>query len=120
MSLKIASWRAPGSILEAPGLDFGRFWDAQVVPGWPQGLQTPCNMLSKIMVFGRSNLKAQKRMFLASRPRTYQKLAENLPRHMMPASTDNLRRPVDVGQELPRGGGAAVVPPGGFQLNNFS
>ena len=23
MSLKIASWRAPGSILEAPGLDFG-------------------------------------------------------------------------------------------------
>ena len=23
----MASWRAPGSILEAPGLDFGGFWD---------------------------------------------------------------------------------------------
>ena len=37
MSLKIASWRAPGSILEGSGLDFGGFWDAQVAPGWPQG-----------------------------------------------------------------------------------
>ena len=27
MSLKIASWRALGSILEAPGLDFGGFWE---------------------------------------------------------------------------------------------
>ena len=23
----MTSWRAPGSILEAPGLDFGGFWD---------------------------------------------------------------------------------------------
>ena len=30
MPLKNASWRASDSILEAPELDFGRFWD---VPG---------------------------------------------------------------------------------------
>ena len=34
---------------------------------------------------------------------------------MTPASIDNLLRPADVGQKLPRVGGAAVVPPGGFQ-----
>ena len=55
----MASWRAPGSILEAPGLDFGGFWDVQVAPGWPQGLQIPCNMVSKTTVFGRSNLNAK-------------------------------------------------------------
>ena len=45
--------------MEAPGLDFGGFWDAQVAPGWPQGLQISCKMLSKTAVFGRSNLNAK-------------------------------------------------------------
>ena len=59
-------------------------------------------------------------MFLAmsadNLPRTCRELAENLPRHTMPASIDNLLRPDDVGRELPRGGGAAMVPPGGFAI----
>ena len=50
---------APGSILEAPGLDFEWFWHAQIDPGWPQGLQISCKMLSKTTVFGRSNLNAK-------------------------------------------------------------
>ena len=57
--LKIVSWTAPGSILEAPGLDFRGFWDVQIATGWPQGLQIPCNMVSKTTVFGRSNLNAK-------------------------------------------------------------
>ena len=56
----MTSWRAPGSILEAPGLNFRWFWDAQVAPGLPQGLQIPCKMLTKTTVFERSNLNAQK------------------------------------------------------------
>ena len=59
MSLKFASSRAPGSILEAPGLDFGGFCHAQVAPGWTQELQSPCKMLSKTMGFGRSHLNAK-------------------------------------------------------------
>ena len=59
MSLKIASWRAPGSILEGSGLDFGGFWDAQVAPGWPQGFQIPRKILFKTIAFGRSNLNAK-------------------------------------------------------------
>ena len=51
-------------------------------------------------------------------PRTCQALAENLPKHTMPASIDLLLRPADVGLELPRGGGAAVVPPGGFAIKS--
>ena len=42
-------------------------------------------------------------------PRTCRELAEA----HTPALIDNLLRPADVGQELPRGGGAAVVPPRG-------
>ncbi len=45
--------------------------------------------------------------------------AENLPRHTMPASIDILLRPDEVGRELPRGGGAAVVPPGGFAIKIY-
>ena len=59
MSLKIASWRAPGSILEGSGLDFGGFWDAQVAPGWPQGFQIPRKIVFKTTAFGRSNLNAK-------------------------------------------------------------
>ena len=46
---------------------------------------------------------------------TCQQLAENLTRQTTPASISNLLSPDDVDQELPRGGGAAVLPPGGFQ-----
>ena len=31
MSLKIASWRAPGSILEGSGLDFGGLGEAKII-----------------------------------------------------------------------------------------
>ena len=55
----MASWRAPGSILKGPGLDFGWFWEAQIAAGWPQGLQNPCKMVSKTTIFGRSNLNAE-------------------------------------------------------------
>ena len=55
----MASWRALDSIWEAPGLDFGGFGDAQVAPGWPQGLQISCKMFFKTTVFGRSNLNAK-------------------------------------------------------------
>ena len=53
------SSRAPGSILKAPGLDFGEFGEAPIAAGWPQGLQTPCKIVSKTSVFGRSNLNAE-------------------------------------------------------------
>ena len=53
------SWRGPGWILEAPGLDFEWFWHAQVASGWPQGLQIPCKIRFKTAVFGRSNLNAK-------------------------------------------------------------
>ena len=55
----MASWRAQGSILEAPGLDFRWFWDAQVASGWPQRFQIPVTMVFKTAAFGRSNLNAK-------------------------------------------------------------
>ena len=50
--LQIRFWRPQSSILEG-------FWDVQVAPGWPQGLQIPCKMVSTTTVFGRSNLNAK-------------------------------------------------------------
>ena len=44
-------------------------------------------------------------------------LAENLPSHAMPVSIADLLRPHDVRPRSSKGGGAAVVPPRGFQLN---
>ena len=32
----MTSWRAPGSILEAPVVDFGRFWDAKLPQDGPK------------------------------------------------------------------------------------
>ena len=59
MSLKVASWRAPGSILEGSGLDFGGFWDVQVAPGWPQGFQIPRKIVSNTGVcHGEEDRKA--------------------------------------------------------------
>ena len=55
----MASWRPPGSILEAPGLVLEGFWDAQVAPGWPQGLEIPCQILSDTALFWRSNLNVK-------------------------------------------------------------
>ena len=49
-------------------------------------------------------------------PRTCQELAKNLPRQTMPASIDNLLRPDDVGQELPRGVGRRWSPPRGSSI----
>ena len=72
----MASWRAPGSILEGPGLDFGgsgahflRFWASEMEPRTPR-------------------------------------IAENLPNKN---SITNGR--------IAKGRWAAVIPPGGFQLN---
>ena len=48
----MASWRAPGSILEAPGLDFGasgldfpRFWTSKTMPEGFPGWRTLCHQL---------------------------------------------------------------------------
>ena len=68
----MASWRAPGSILEAPGLDFGGSW------------------VDFSEIFGKNNHKRQKPAKKGHRSQICQ---------------------------TAKGGWAAVIPPGGFQLN---
>ena len=93
----MASWRAPGSILEAPGLDFGRLWnDFFEILGLLAG-----NMLELI-----SNLKLKLRnsslkLSLAALPASTSKFGRDL---LHPSQAEIFRR----------SGWAAVSPLGGF------
>ncbi len=93
MSFKNTVLEAPGSILEAPGLDFGG------------------SGVDFFEIFA---------CFWPCFPRTCRKFAKNL--RGLAQLVDAYLRSLSfcglapLGRDLPRGGGAAVVPPGGFAI----
>ena len=85
----MASWRAPGSILEAPGLDFGGSWDEffEILGFWAKKMR---ELISNLPLKLRtSSWKLQ------------------LPLHLTPTSNFN--------HDFPEGRVGGGAPPGGLQ-----
>jgi len=104
----MASWRALGSILEAPGLDFGgsgldfpRFGMLQTMPEYLSGWQTLCHRL----VLHHWTIRGRK-------------VAEILPSHRTSASNACASVSWQRWARCSRSGWPAASPPGGLQWNS--
>ena len=105
----MASWRAPGSISEAPGLDFGgsgldfpRFWPSQAMPEGISGWQT----LRHRRVLHHWEIRGRE-------------VAEILPSHTASASNACASASWQRWARIHEVGGRRCPPPGGFQWNCF-
>ena len=105
----MASWRAPGSILEAPGLHFGgsgldfrRFWTSQTMPVGFSGWRTLCHRL----VLHHGGVRCRK-------------VAEILSSHRMSASNSCASMSWQRWARIHGVGGRRCPPPGGLQWNRI-